>query len=147
MTTSSRRWYCQSCPAHPHDSAGLARSIETIAPPTSLGSRVSHKIDLRIAPAFETLRALSKERNLDLSFIDADKTNYARYYEELLTRTRSGGVILVDNVLWSGSVIDPENQHEQTRAIRAFNDHVAGDDRVEGVMLAISDGLTLLRVK
>jgi caffeoyl-CoA O-methyltransferase len=108
---------------------------------------VAGKIDLRIAPAIETLRALPEERVLDLSFIDADKTNYIHYYEELLARTHAGGVILVDNVLWGGSVVDPENQKEQTEAIRAFNDHVAADARVECVMLAISDGLTIARVK
>ena len=108
---------------------------------------VAEKIDLRIAPALETLRSLPEERSIDLSFIDADKTNYASYYEELLKRTRPGGVILVDNVLWFGSVIDPSRDDEQTRAIRDFNDQVARDERVECVMLAISDGLTILRVK
>lgn len=108
---------------------------------------VADRIELKIAPALETLRSLPAERSIDLSFIDADKTNYANYYEELVTRTRPGGVILVDNVLWNGSVIDPSRDDEQTRAIRAFNDQVAGDPRVECVMLAISDGLTILRVK
>ena len=108
---------------------------------------VADRIELKIAPALETLRSLPAERSIDLSFIDADKTNYANYYEELVTRTRPGGVILVDNVLWNGSVIDPSRDDQQTRAIRAFNDQVAGDPRVECVMLAISDGLTILRVK
>ena len=108
---------------------------------------VAGKIDLRIAPALDTLRSLSQERTVDLSFIDADKTSYASYYEELLKRTRPGGVILVDNVLWFGSVVDPARDDEQTRAIRAFNDQVACDERVDCVMLAISDGLTILRVK
>jgi caffeoyl-CoA O-methyltransferase len=108
---------------------------------------VAHKIDLKIAPALETLRALPEERTIDLSFVDADKTNYANYYEELLKRTRPGGVILIDNVLWAGAVVDPERDDENTVAIRAFNDFVTGDDRVDCVMLSISDGLTLLRVK
>lgn len=108
---------------------------------------VAHKIELKIAPALETLKALPDERSLDLSFIDADKTNYGRYYEELLPRTRAGGVILVDNVLWGGSVVDSSRNDEDTNAIRAFNDQVASDERVECVMLPISDGLTLLRVK
>lgn len=108
---------------------------------------VAEKIELKIAPALETLQALPRERSIDLSFVDADKTNYANYYEELLARTRPGGVILVDNVLWSGNVADPSKDDEQTEAIRAFNDQVASDERVDCVMLPISDGLTLLRVK
>ncbi len=106
---------------------------------------VSDKIDLRIAPALDTLRALPQEPELDLAFIDADKPSYIAYYEEVLERLRPNGVILVDNVLWFGRVADPQAQDEQTLAIRSFNDHVARDPRVECVMLAISDGLTLLR--
>ena len=108
---------------------------------------VAKKIELRIAPAAETLRALPEERVIDLSFIDADKTGYPVYYEELLKRTRPGGVILVDNVLWGGRVADPSADHPDTQAIRAFNDAVTSDARVDCVMLAISDGLTLLRVR
>jgi caffeoyl-CoA O-methyltransferase len=107
---------------------------------------VADRIDLRIAPALETLAALPEERSVDLAFIDADKTNYANYYDLLLPRMRPGGLLLVDNVLWGGSVIDASNQHEQTQAIRSFNDKIAADERVEAVMLPISDGLTLIRV-
>ena len=106
---------------------------------------VAHKVDLRIGPAIDTLRALPETPDFDLAFIDADKTGYASYYEELLPRLRSGGLILVDNVLWGGSIIDPENTSADTEAIRAFNDAVAADARVDAVMLAISDGLTILR--
>jgi caffeoyl-CoA O-methyltransferase len=106
---------------------------------------VAHKIDLRIAPALETLRALPRSQDLDLAFIDADKPGYHDYYEEILVRTRPGGVILVDNVLWMGAVVDPSVNDDQTRAIRDFNDRVASDERVDTVMLAVSDGLTLLR--
>jgi caffeoyl-CoA O-methyltransferase len=106
---------------------------------------VAERIELRIAPAAETLRALPATPRFDLAFIDADKSGYATYYEEILKRTRAGGLILVDNVLWSGAVIDPSVQDENTRAIRAFNDAVAADPRVDCVMLPISDGLTLLR--
>ncbi len=106
---------------------------------------VAERIELVIAPATETLRALPVEPRFDLAFIDADKTSYAVYYEEILKRTRPGGLILVDNVLWSGAVLDPEKQDESTRAIRAFNDRVAADERVDCVMTAISDGLTILR--
>jgi caffeoyl-CoA O-methyltransferase len=106
---------------------------------------VADRIDLAIAPATETLRALPAGTSFDLAFIDADKTSYRLYYEEILKRLRPGGVILVDNVLWSGAVIDPADQAADTRAIRAFNDAVAADPRVDCVMIAIADGLTLLR--
>ena len=82
---------------------------------------------------------------IDLAFIDADKPNYAGYYEELLARLRPNGVILVDNTLWHGGVIDDSLQDDNTKAIRAFNDQVAADDRVDAVLLPVSDGLTLLR--
>lgn len=107
---------------------------------------VADRIDLRIAPALTTLRSLPEDRSFDMAFIDADKPSYAAYYEELLPRIRPGGAILVDNVLWSGSVVDPSNQEDSTAAIRAFNDLVAADDRVETVMIPLSDGLTLIRV-
>lgn len=106
---------------------------------------VAGRIDLRIGPAADTLRAMPLVEDIDISFIDADKPNYATYYEELILRTRPGGLILVDNVLWSGRVVDPEADDEQTLAIRAFNDLVAADERVDCVMLPIADGLTLLR--
>ena len=106
---------------------------------------VAHKIDLRIAPAVETLRALPAAPDFDLAFIDADKPSYGAYYEELLPRLRPGGVILVDNVLWMGRVADPATNDEQTVAIREFNDRVTADARVDCVMLPISDGLSLLR--
>jgi caffeoyl-CoA O-methyltransferase len=106
---------------------------------------VAGRIELRIGPAAETLAALPPGEHLDLAFIDADKPNYARYYEEILVRLRRNGIILVDNTLWGGRVIDESDQSESTVAIRAFNDAVASDDRVECVQLPISDGLTLLR--
>jgi caffeoyl-CoA O-methyltransferase len=106
---------------------------------------VAHKIELRIAPALDTLRALPDEPSIDLAFIDADKPAYPVYYEEILGRMRPGGVILADNVLWMGRVADPAADDENTLAIRAFNDQVAADDRVDCVMLPVADGLTLLR--
>ncbi len=108
---------------------------------------VAHKIDLRIGPALDTLRGLPEQPSFDLAFIDADKGSYLAYYEELLKRIRPGGAILVDNVLWSGRVADPEASDENTVAIRAFNDALAADPRVECVMLPISDGLTLARLR
>jgi caffeoyl-CoA O-methyltransferase len=104
-----------------------------------------NKIELRLGPALDTLRALPEEPAVDLSFIDADKANYAHYYEELLKRTRPGGLILLDNVLWSGKVIDPSVRDEDTVALRHVNDLIAADGRVDSVMLPVRDGLTLVR--
>ena len=108
---------------------------------------VSDRIELRIAPAVDTLRALPTERTIDLAFIDADKPNYVNYYEELVPRMRANGLILVDNVLWSGTVVDPKANDDNVTAIRNFNDHLAADARVEAVMVPISDGLTLARIR
>ena len=106
---------------------------------------VRDRIDLRIAPGAETLRALPHDQAIDLAFIDADKTGYAVYYEEILQRMRVGGVIAVDNVLWGGAIIDPADTDADTMALRAFNEMVLADERVESVMLSIADGLTLCR--
>ena len=106
---------------------------------------VDDKIELRIAPAIETLRSLPAGEQFDLAFIDADKPNYPHYYEEVLTRLRSNGVILVDNTLWGGAVADSKATDDNTNAIRAFNDTVAADDRVESTILTVGDGLTLIR--
>jgi caffeoyl-CoA O-methyltransferase len=106
---------------------------------------VADRIELVIAPAAETLRALPADPPIDLAFIDADKPGYATYYEEIVARLRPGGLVLLDNVLWSGRVADPAADDENTLAIRAVNDSVASDDRVEVVMLPIADGLTIAR--
>lgn len=106
---------------------------------------VADRIELRLAPAAETLRALPLDEPIDLAFIDADKTNYPTYYEELLRRLRPGGLILVDNTIWSRRVLDETDTSDNTVAIRAFNDAVAADDRVESYLLPVSDGLTLIR--
>jgi caffeoyl-CoA O-methyltransferase len=103
------------------------------------------RIDLRIAPALETLRALPDEPRIDLAFVDADKGNYLAYYEELVPRLRPGGLLVADNVLWSGAVVDPAADDRDTIAIRAFNDHAAADPRVEPVLLPVGDGLLLAR--
>lgn len=104
---------------------------------------VSDRIELRLGPAVESLRSLPTEPHLDLAFIDADKTEYSTYWAELVPRMRPGGLIVVDNVLWSGRVLLP--QDADARAIAAFNDEVTKDDRVDLVMLPIADGLTLAR--
>ena len=106
---------------------------------------VADRITLRIGPALETLKALPAGDPLDLAFIDADKSNYRNYYEAVLARMRTGGLILIDNVLWNGAVIDPAVQTEDTRAIRALNDFIATDRRVDAVMLPVADGLTVCR--
>ena len=102
-------------------------------------------IELRIGPAIETLRALAPEPVIDLVFIDADKTGYVGYWDELVPRVRPGGILLADNVLWSGRVVDQSDTEDDTEALRAFNDTVAHDDRVEVVMLTAFDGLTIAR--
>ena len=106
---------------------------------------VSDRIDLRIAPAIDTLLALDATESIDLAFLDADKPMYASYFEAILPRLRTGGLMLIDNVLWSGSVVDASVTDENTEAIRAFNDMVVADDRVDAVMIPLGDGLTMLR--
>lgn len=108
---------------------------------------VSEKIDLRLAPALETLAALPQDKSFDFAFVDAVKSEYQDYLELLHGLVRTGGLILIDNVLWNGNVIDEEIDDENTLAIRAFNERLTKDERFDRVMLAVSDGLTLLRVR
>lgn len=103
------------------------------------------RIELRLGPALDTLRALPREPLFDLAFVDADKAGYVSYYEELLPRLRPGGLLVADNVLWSGRVVDAADGDPDTAALRRFNAHVAADRRVQSVMLAVADGLTLAR--
>jgi caffeoyl-CoA O-methyltransferase len=106
---------------------------------------VAHKVTLKVGPALDTLRGLPEANCFDIAFIDADKINYRNYYEEILKRLCQNGLILLDNVLWSGAVLNQNDQSEDTRAIREMNDFVARDERVEAVMLPIADGLTIAR--
>jgi caffeoyl-CoA O-methyltransferase len=106
---------------------------------------VDERIDLRIAPALDTLRALPDAATIDLAFIDADKGGYVDYWEELVPRVRPGGLLLADNVLWSGAIIGDAADDANLAALQAFNDHVAADDRVEVALLTAFDGLTLAR--
>ena len=101
------------------------------------------RIELRIAPAAETLAALPEDPVIDLAFIDADKPGYLTYYEALVPRMRPGGWIVADNTLWSGNVVDPSDVSESTEAIRAYNRRAASDERVDTVLLALADGLTV----
>ena len=107
---------------------------------------VAEKVELRLAPATETLPTLDDD-SFDMAFIDADKPGYDDYYEGCLRVVRAGGVILIDNVLWSGAVADPSNNDENTLIMRALNEKVAADERVDHVLLPIGDGLTLARVR
>jgi caffeoyl-CoA O-methyltransferase len=101
------------------------------------------KIEICMGPALETLTSL--EGFFDLAFVDADKENYIAYFEALVPRIAPGGLIVADNVLWSGTVLDPKEASD--RAIVAFNDHVARDPRVDVVMLPVRDGVSLIRRK
>jgi caffeoyl-CoA O-methyltransferase len=106
---------------------------------------VADRIDLRIAPALDTLAALPTDLRFDLAFIDADKPNYIHYYEALLPRMHPNGVILVDNTLWSLAVLDDQSTDRDTVALRAFNQRIAADDRVRCVILPIGDGVTMIQ--
>ncbi len=108
---------------------------------------VRSRIDLRIAPAIETLdeELATNAGTYDFAFIDADKENYIEYYERCLKLIRPAGLIAVDNTLWSGRVADPSVNDKDTVAIRAFNDHVRKDQRVDFCLVPIADGLTLAR--
>jgi caffeoyl-CoA O-methyltransferase len=108
---------------------------------------VAHKIDLQIAPALQTLDArlaAGEQGQYDFAFIDADKTGYDAYYERCLRLLRTGGLIAIDNVLWSGSVARPARDAD-TAALQALNDKLHADERVDIAMVAISDGITLAR--
>ncbi|MBD2362949.1 class I SAM-dependent methyltransferase [Anabaena minutissima FACHB-250] len=107
---------------------------------------VAHKINLHIAPALETLDQLlatGEAETFDFAFIDADKSNYDNYYERSLQLVRPGGLIAIDNVLWSGRVADPQIQDNRTKKIRAFNEKLLQDQRVSLSLVPIGDGLTL----
>ncbi len=111
-------------------------------------SGVGHRIDLRLAPALETLQGLldsGEAGTFDFAFIDADKANYPHYYELSLQLLRQGGLIAIDNVLWSGKVADPSENDSNTKVIRQLNAKVAVDERVTISMLPVGDGLTLAR--
>lgn len=106
---------------------------------------LADRIDLRLAPALETVRALPRGPHLDLVFIDADKRRYVDYWAELVPRVRPGGLLLADNVLWSGRVADGSDDEPDTVALRRFNDVVATDSRVDALILPVFDGLTMAR--
>jgi predicted O-methyltransferase YrrM len=107
---------------------------------------VASKIDLRIAPAADTLDQLiadGEDAAYDFAFVDADKSGYDGYYERLLRLVRPGGLIAFDNTLWSGRVLDPNSEDQDTRAIQALNTKLAGDERISLCLLPLADGVTL----
>lgn len=104
-------------------------------------SPVGRKIEIRMGPALDTIRSLHEE--LDLSFIDADKERYPDYYEAVVERTRPGGLLIFDNMLWSGKVLDP--QDDISRILSGLNRTIAADERVENVLLTVRDGVQLVR--
>lgn len=109
---------------------------------------VTERIDLRLAPAAESLKAMmdaGESEMYDFAFIDADKTGYDTYYEYALKLVRRNGVIAIDNVLWSGRVIDPTDTTDDTKALRVLNEKISKDERVTVSMVPIGDGLTLAR--
>ena len=106
---------------------------------------VADRIELRLAPAAQTLRALPGGEWIDLAFIDADKSGYAAYYQELLPRTRANGLLLFDNALWGGAVLDAQDRSKDTEAIRQLTAQLREDPRVECTLLPVGDGLLLAR--
>lgn len=106
---------------------------------------VDDRIEVRIGPALDNLKDLPDDEHLDLVFIDADKENYTNYWNALLPRVRKGGLVLVDNVLWSGRVLDPRNDRD--RGVVDFNTAAVSDPRVELVIVPIGDGITMARKK
>ena len=145
--------YSSLCVAHALPADGKLLCCDVSEQWTSTARRyweragVAGKITLKLGPAVETLRALPASYPIDFTFIDADKVNYATYDEGIPKRMRPGGLILLDTVVWGGSVVDQTRKDEDTAAIRAINDFIAHDQRVEAVMIAISDGLTIVRKK
>lgn len=118
---------------------------DTNAIAKSFWARSPHgtKIKPMLGPALETIGALPQEMRFDFVFIDADKENYENYYEAVLPKLKSGGILAADNTLWSGKVLDPKEKSDH--AIVAFNQHVARDPRVDHVLLSVRDGVMLVR--
>ncbi len=143
--------YSALCFARGLPEDGRLLALDTSEEWTSVARRyweragVADRIDLRIGPALETLRALPEQEQFDIAFLDADKTGYLDYWEELVPRMRPGGLLLADNTLSHGRVVDSNNTEPHVQGIRDFNDRLMSDDRVTQVLLPIGDGLTLAR--
>ncbi len=143
--------YSSICIARGMQAGGRLLACDVSEEWTSIARRyweragLTDRIDLRIAPALDTLRAPPADPVIDFAFIDADKAAYPDYYEEIVNRTRPGGVIALDNMFQGGRVLDPQRTDESTVAIRGLNDRIAHDDRVDAVLLAVRDGVMLVR--
>jgi predicted O-methyltransferase YrrM len=124
----------------------VSREWTDIARQAWADAGVADRVELILARATETIAALDDD-TFDLAFIDADKPNYDAYYEGCLRVVRPGGLILIDNVLWSGEVADPSADSDNVRAIRALNEKIAADERVDHVLIPLADGLTMARVR
>jgi caffeoyl-CoA O-methyltransferase len=121
----------------------VSEKFTTVARRYWARAAVDDLIDLNLGPALDTIRALGADPVIDFAFVDADKTGYPAYYEELVPRLRPGGLIALDNVLRGGRVLDPMN--ESDTVVRDLNDRIVADERVESVMLPVRDGVTLVR--
>lgn len=146
--------YSAMCVAKAMGTDGRVVALDVSEEYTSIAQRhwkaagLTGRIDLRLAPAAESLEAMvgaGDSASYDFAFIDADKTGYSTYYEYALTLVRPGGLIAIDNVLWNGAVADSSNQEEDTVAIRKINEKLAADERVTLSLVPIGDGLTLAR--
>lgn len=143
--------YSALCMAQALPSGGRLLCCDVSDEWTSIGkpywrrAGVANRIDLRIAPALETINTLPADELIDFAFLDADKCSYVQYFEAILPRLRTNGLIAADNVLWHNWSMDAHNQDPETVGIREFNEYVLRDDRVETVMLHVGDGLTLIR--
>jgi caffeoyl-CoA O-methyltransferase len=125
------------CELDPERAAIASRSLERAG--------VADRCEMRVGPALDALRALPVDAGIDFAFVDADKTGYPDYVEELLPRMRTGGLIAIDNVLQRGEVLNESPSSESTVAIKALNDRLAADLRVEVAMIAVADGITFAR--
>lgn len=143
--------YSSICFARGLPDDGRLLALDTSEEWTSVARRyweragVADRIELRIGPALESLRTLPEQEQFDIAFLDADKTGYVGYWEELVPRMRTGGLLLADNTLSHGRVVDADNTAPHVQGIRDFNDRLVADDRVTQVLLPLGDGLTLAR--
>jgi caffeoyl-CoA O-methyltransferase len=143
--------YSSICIARGMPADGHLLACDVSAEYTSLARRywkragLEDRIELRVAPALDTLRALPADPVLDLAFIDADKVSYPFYYEELVTRMRPGGLMILDNVLYGGRVLEPSPPDSAQAVMSQVNETIVADARVESVMLPVRDGVTLAR--
>jgi caffeoyl-CoA O-methyltransferase len=143
--------YSSICIARGMPANGHLLACDVSAEYTSLARRywkragLEDRIELRVAPALDTLRALPADPVLDLAFIDADKVSYPFYYEELVTRMRPGGLMILDNVLYGGRVLEPSPPDSAQAVMSQVNETIVADARVESVMLPVRDGVTLAR--